>query len=1016
MVLPNNMLGVREQINTLAGNNAASKAIGAKRKSVLFNASYADNGRVSFVESSTRMEISERGALQKTGNHGDISLSSGNGMFIFKRNLNDDSDQGFVYKGTQSLRIDKDGNLSTRADGTGYKVMGFKYNNEGQLSQVTSLLSSMEAINVKGIVSAPEATTEILVNRLTLDAKQEMLKGAGVIARPNKSGANSNLTFDKIIMPEASSTTTATSSLKQGDRFTFAASGTNVSKTFEYGGVSISKDVSKTDRDVYGATSASTNFNIAAVGTAPVFPPAVGIRNLITDQGLTIQIGGGAILQFQANQTANAQERKFNSFSTLKDAINTVPGLSAEIRNNRLLIAASDLDTSNQSISFANLGGSNMVEVLGLANVPAVVDPAVTRFASLGVLKEAVNLDGETTLLSADRLGESLDIHALLATSNFTVTGNSTGATTFATAVGRVSYLRTQGGDERGSKTIQITSPEHGLKKGDFINFSGAGTAVPGKYMVGDVTTDTFNLSPRLNAGGAVVAPGILASNGTWQKVPGEGYAPFLNATVTANAANVVAITAGGHALLNNDIIYISGLGKVNIGGAGPNVTIPDGYYTVTIPSVNGGDFDITVAANAANAAGDPVAAPFTFQKVGRTDFATAFNPTVIRTANGSRTVQIVVPRSSYNLTDDFKLTGLLNNAPVVVNGVTIRPDTIYTVTAKGNTAAPEGFEYISFDVPAADGIGGAAPNPDATYTEMGADFKMNDYSRSLQYLNIDPKRSIYEQTYNADDDTLSLSNLDPKNEHRKKGRVFHHSTAIYDSLGVEHKITMNFARLDDNDWAVEIAGVADKNGDFDFVTNGREDGLIAAGVIGFDNGGNFASSNVPTLNITWTNDGSAPSSININWDDLLNGAGIKQYGGERSVADSVKPNGHSAGTVVGFEIASNGDVYFNLSNNQDPLLGFKLALAMFDNIDGMVGAEDGFFRPTGDSGSPKIRFAGENGAPTVISKTIETSNIDPLSTILELNSAANDFRANVAITTLEDTIVKEAISKIGSV
>ena len=122
MSLPNNLDGIQNKIKGLAGNIAASKALGAKEQQTLFRVSYADNGRVSYVQQDTRLDILTRGPLVSTGNRGDIALGNGNGMYVFKQNITDSSDQAFRFSSTASLRIDKNGYLSTSADGTGYKV------------------------------------------------------------------------------------------------------------------------------------------------------------------------------------------------------------------------------------------------------------------------------------------------------------------------------------------------------------------------------------------------------------------------------------------------------------------------------------------------------------------------------------------------------------------------------------------------------------------------------------------------------------------------------------------------------------------------------------------------------------------------------------------------------------------------------------------------------------------------------------------------------------------------------
>lgn len=1029
----NNLHGIQGAIATLSSNVAGAKGLGAKNQRTLFTVSYGDRGNTSYVEARVRTEISRRGALQSTGNSGDIALSEGNGMFVFRKGISgNNADNAVRYKSTNSLRIDKDGYLSDRPDGSGYKLLGYKYDDSGNLPQVTSLLSSLTPINLREVISKPQGTTTIAFQRLTLDAEATKLKGAGEVIRVNSRGANANLTPKKIIMPEVNTT----SGIHQGDEFTLTATPPGQAKTFVYGGIAISN----VKGEIYGAGS---QFTIAPAGT----PRAPG--RLIDGDILGIKLGNNAEVQLVARNGNIAQdENYFNSYETLAKAINKIPGLDAQFTTDRrILIAASDSRSSSESITFTNHSGGSIVEDLGLANVaeiPAAERAIKTRFASLEVLRQAIKSDQVNTKLDAEISGKNLDIHALLASSGFNITGKSAAAGTFGFTRAGANYSVADGGAARGAATVLINAPAHGLQPGDFVNLTGIGQgpdALDGRYMVGQVDADNFAIAIKAapTVGNAFPAGQMMQPNrGTWQKIPGQSF-PVQNANITAAAAaaNLIRITNNNHNLANNDIVYISGLGSRNF-GAISSINVPDGYYLVAVNDAN--NFSITpAAANGAIIPNIPAAGQFSYQKVSNSpggaaayNNGQAFTPDIIRTiapagGGGNGTVRVMIPHNNYNVGDNIRFVGLDDAAPVTVGNVVLKNSKDYLITRVGRDAG--GAQYVEFTPQAGDmnAAGAVVVNATASYnnsndangnprTDLGEDFRIDDYSRTLQYLGLDTQESDFTATYNPDDEELSLSNPDVDNPHRKNNRIFDTSMTVYDSLGGAHDLTFNFARVDDNEWVVEVTGVPDRNGDFDYITTRHRDGVIVSGTLTFDNDGNFAGSTVPTMNISWTTDGSSPSVINIDWNDIAKNAGIKQYAGQRSVAESVKPDGHATGSVIGFNINNEGDVYVTLNNNQAPVLAYKAVIATFDNIDGLEQVEDGMFIPTANSGEPKLRFAGENGAPQVISKHLEASNIDSTAALLELNDFANAYRANLATTTLDDQLTKEAIAKVGSV
>jgi flagellar hook-basal body protein len=1014
MVLPNNLTGIRKQIGNLAGNIAGAKAIGGKEQQSLFSVSYADNGKVSYVSEQTRLDILSRGPLVATGNNGDIALSKGNGMFVFKQNVTDTSDQEFRFRGTGSLRIDKNGYLSTSADGTGYKLMGYKIDENGNLPTVTSLLSSLTPVSIRDAILKPEATTSVAVNRLRLDSDKTVLHGPGDIIKINKSNLNSSLQASDIIIPEENNF----SSLKQGDRLSLTSTPPGGQpKTFEYGGIAISKKINGGTGGFYKAVAPGTQFDFAGPGVAH---DGTG-RDLVRGDAITIRFNG---IDTVLTAELNGADQTFNSLTGLKNAINKfIPGLTATISDGRILIAADDTAepvAANGAITFADANGGNLVRTLGLVDVTATT--ADYRFATLKTLQKRVNLNNENTGLKADLVGTNLDLHSLIASSSLALDGSSSGITNFSRATIGAAFAVADGGNDRGRATVTIESPKHGLKAGDKLWITNI--AQPGFYMVTFVpNSDNFTISLVNNnptafpAAPAAPAPYAVPAGATWQKIASEKFETDNTSDIgVTNAGNVIIRlpNPATTTYANNDVVYISGFGARAVGGQNP--VVPDGYYVVR--NYAGGPPQTIQIIASAGAAGNVAVAAQGFSvgvtKVGVSGNGANFGPnnfnSVAMTTNtgqaaGGNTVRIFLPNTNYNIGDTLRLDGL--PAPVVIDGITLNAATAYTVTAKD----PNG-NWIDF----IGGAGGAVgANVDAVYGANAGDvpitLRTNDYALTSKYLGLqNQKPNVFAATYSEVDHNLSISNIDPQTS-KHAGKVFNTAIKVVDSLGAEHELIMNFARLQDNEWIVEVAGVKNADGSYDF-DNDRPDGVLAVGRISFDENGKFAGSTIPPLSVNWTTNGSLPSDIIIDWNDALSGKGITQFRGA-SLAEEIIPNGHTVGTVDNFDIDENGKVYAIFDNGQRIAI-YQVPVAMAANMNGLEGTADGMFIPGPLSGPMLLRIAGENGAPTVISKAYESSNIDSLKSILELNETANHMRSGFAVLKLKDILDEEAIKKIG--
>ncbi|WP_336250255.1 flagellar hook protein FlgE [Stomatohabitans albus] len=135
----------------------------------------------------------------------------------------------------------------------------------------------------------------------------------------------------------------------------------------------------------------------------------------------------------------------------------------------------------------------------------------------------------------------------------------------------------------------------------------------------------------------------------------------------------------------------------------------------------------------------------------------------------------------------------------------------------------------------------------------------------------------------------------------------------------------------------------------------------------------------------------------------------IVQYAGE-SATNVRSQNGYTMGMLRSFNVAANGDINGVFSNGTRRVMG-KVALATFQNPDGLERIGETSFAPTGNSGEPQIVVPGEGNAGTIKGGSVEMSNVDLSQEFTNMISAQRGFQANSRIITASDEILQDLVN-----
>lgn len=117
--------------------------------------------------------------------------------------------------------------------------------------------------------------------------------------------------------------------------------------------------------------------------------------------------------------------------------------------------------------------------------------------------------------------------------------------------------------------------------------------------------------------------------------------------------------------------------------------------------------------------------------------------------------------------------------------------------------------------------------------------------------------------------------------------------------------------------------------------------------------------------------------------------------------------NGNAAGTLLSYQITGDGSLIGTFSNGATEVLA-QIAVATFDNPEGLEKAGSSQYRVGVNSGNPVLSTAGADGAGAIISGALEMSNVDLSQEFTNLIVAQRGFQSNARVITTSDEILQE--------
>src|SRR6185312_6558191 len=163
-----------------------------------------------------------------------------------------------------------------------------------------------------------------------------------------------------------------------------------------------------------------------------------------------------------------------------------------------------------------------------------------------------------------------------------------------------------------------------------------------------------------------------------------------------------------------------------------------------------------------------------------------------------------------------------------------------------------------------------------------------------------------------------------------------------------------------------------------------------------------------PPVPITFTNGKPNTNTITfVGYDVAI--TDVTYYSGNTEARVSAS-DGAAAGILSSYTVSNTGQIVGVFSNGLKQTLG-QLALANFNNVNGLEKIGDSMFRSTVNSGLAQVGSAGSAGLGLITSGALEMSNVDLAQEFTNLVIAQRGFQANSRIITTSDEILQELVN-----
>jgi flagellar hook protein FlgE len=213
---------------------------------------------------------------------------------------------------------------------------------------------------------------------------------------------------------------------------------------------------------------------------------------------------------------------------------------------------------------------------------------------------------------------------------------------------------------------------------------------------------------------------------------------------------------------------------------------------------------------------------------------------------------------------------------------------------------------------------------------------------------------------------------------------------AVYDKDGASNTTDFKFTKTDATTWTVALP-------------DGTSAPITFAAGRAVGDPDPATGKDTGTKTLSGTNPDGTPYSFTLDVKDLT------QFSGQTEARVS-NSDGSGSGILSSYTVSNTGQIVGVFSNGLKQTLG-QVALANFNNVNGLEKIGDSMFRSTVNSGLAQVGAAGSGGLGLITSGALEMSNVDLAQEFTNLVIAQRGFQANSRVITTSDEILQELVN-----
>ena len=240
----------------------------------------------------------------------------------------------------------------------------------------------------------------------------------------------------------------------------------------------------------------------------------------------------------------------------------------------------------------------------------------------------------------------------------------------------------------------------------------------------------------------------------------------------------------------------------------------------------------------------------------------------------------------------------------------------------------------------------------------------------------------------------------------------------VYDAKGTLHTVSLAWTQNASDDWTVAVSApdaTTPSLGGAEVKFGNASGNGVAAGTVGsishtsgFVSATSYAAAGAASLTLT-ADFGSGPQPITLSLGTFGQANGLTQFAGTEYSLGGISQNGIPPGNFSGVTIQSSGNVTANYNNGQTRIVA-RVPLANFAAPDALKRQNGQAFTATESSGVALTNNAGSGGTGSLVTSSLEGSNVDIATEFTKLIVAQQAYSANTKIVTTANDMLQRTI------